>query len=154
MDLHTVGGSQRLIGNIVIEPDLPVSPRDSGSTTDTRSAGSAFSHPGGTRPSAFRTLVGFENHSGRTYLGSGVAPLGRVLRGYGNNGEDNTEGARYQNAHGCYMHGSLLPKNPHLADHLLSLALQRRYGTGTTLPALDDALELHAHGVMVERLVN
>ena len=152
MDLHTVGGSQRLIGNIVIETNLLVSPRDGGSTKDTRGAASAFSHPEGTRPSALSTLVGFENHSGRTYLGSGVAPLGWVLRGYGNNGEDNTEGARYQNAHGCYMHGSLLPKNPHFADHLLLLALQRRYSAGTTLPPLDDALELHAHGVMVERL--
>lgn len=130
LDLYTVGGSQRLIGNIVIETKT-------------------YEQQNG----APRTLVGFENHSGRTYLGSGVEPLGRVVRGYGNNGEDGTEGARYQNTHGSYMHGSLLPKNPHFADHLLSLALERRYGTGTALPPLDDTLELHAHNVMLERLV-
>ncbi len=139
MDVHTVGGSQRLIGNIVIETDVFRSINGKASTSNDQR-------------STFKTLVGFENHSGRTYLGSGVAPLGRVLRGYGNNGEDGTEGARYQNAHGCYMHGSLLPKNPHFADHLLTLALERRYGAGTRLPPLDDMLELHAHGVMVERL--
>ncbi len=73
------------------------------------------------------TLVGFENHGGRTYLGT-AKPLGRVLKGYGNNAEDHTEGAVYRNAFGTYMHGSLLPKNPHLADHLIRLALQRTYG--------------------------
>jgi CobQ-like glutamine amidotransferase family enzyme len=129
LDLHTVGGSQRLIGNIVIDWQGQATHNDGPST-----------------------LVGFENHSGRTYLGSGVEPLGRVLRGYGNNGEDGTEGARYRNTHGCYMHGSLLPKNPHFADYLLTSALQRRYGAGTTLPPLDDTLELHAHDTMVERL--
>jgi CobQ-like glutamine amidotransferase family enzyme len=73
------------------------------------------------------TLVGFENHGGRTYLGS-AKPLGRVLKGYGNNAEDHSEGAIYRNAYGTYMHGSLLPKNPHFADHLILLALQRKYG--------------------------
>ncbi|HLI09923.1 MAG TPA: hypothetical protein VKV40_25405 [Ktedonobacteraceae bacterium] len=73
------------------------------------------------------TLVGFENHGGRTYLGT-AKPLGRVLKGYGNNAEDHTEGAVYRNAFGTYMHGSLLPKNPHFADHLIGLALQRTYG--------------------------
>ncbi|HEX6289160.1 MAG TPA: glutamine amidotransferase [Herpetosiphonaceae bacterium] len=127
LDLHTVGGKQRLIGNIAVEWTTP--------------------HAG------LRTLVGFENHSGRTYLGAGVQPLGRVLRGYGNNGEDGTEGAVYRNAHGCYMHGSLLPKNPHFADHLLGLALQRRYGASAALNPLDDALETQAHEVMIGRLV-
>jgi CobQ-like glutamine amidotransferase family enzyme len=74
-----------------------------------------------------RTLVGFENHGGRTYLGT-AKPLGRVLKGYGNNAEDSTEGAIYRNAFGTYMHGSLLPKNPHFADYLIALALQRKYG--------------------------
>jgi len=73
------------------------------------------------------TLVGFENHGGRTYLGS-AQPLGTVLKGYGNNAEDGTEGAIYRNTYGTYLHGSLLPKNPHFADHLLILALQRKYG--------------------------
>jgi CobQ-like glutamine amidotransferase family enzyme len=73
------------------------------------------------------TLVGFENHGGRTYLGT-AQPLGKVLKGYGNNAEDASEGAIYRNAYGTYMHGSLLPKNPHFADHLIGLALRRTYG--------------------------
>src|SRR6266581_254001 len=73
-----------------------------------------------------RTLVGFENHSGRTYLSGGVKPLGRPVVGAGNNGEDGTEGAVYLNAIGCYLHGSLLPKNPWLADWLLAAALRHR----------------------------
>jgi lipid II isoglutaminyl synthase (glutamine-hydrolysing) len=73
------------------------------------------------------TLVGFENHGGRTYLGT-AKPLGKVLKGYGNNAEDHTEGAMYRNAFGSYIHGSLLPKNPHFADHLIALALERTYG--------------------------
>ena len=73
------------------------------------------------------TLVGFENHGGRTYLGT-AKPLGKVLKGYGNNAEDGTEGAVYRNAYGTYLHGSLLPKNPHFADYLIELALQRTYG--------------------------
>jgi CobQ-like glutamine amidotransferase family enzyme len=73
------------------------------------------------------TLVGFENHGGRTYLGT-AKPLGKVLKGFGNNAEDHTEGAVYRNAYGTYLHGSLLPKNPHFADHLISLALKRKYG--------------------------
>ena len=73
------------------------------------------------------TLVGFENHGGRTYLGT-TKPLGKVLKGSGNNAEDGTEGAIYRNTYGTYLHGSLLPKNPHFADHLLTLALQRKYG--------------------------
>lgn len=75
------------------------------------------------------TLVGFENHGGRTYLGT-AQPLGRVLKGHGNNSEDLTEGAVYRNAFGTYLHGSLLPKNPHFADHFIELALQRKYGAG------------------------
>ena len=73
------------------------------------------------------TLVGFENHGGRTYLGT-AKPLGKVLKGHGNNSEDHSEGAIYRNAFGTYIHGSLLPKNPHFADHLLALALRRSYG--------------------------
>src|SRR5204863_8513657 len=100
-----------------------------------------------------RQLVGFENHSGRTYLGPGARPLGRVLAGHGNNGEDGGEGAVYRNAFGCYMHGSLLPKNPFFADHLIGLALRRRHGPGAELVPLDDQLELAAQRTMVERLI-
>lgn len=131
MDVHTVGGDTRLIGNIVVDAQ-------------------------GLRADAHMPapqLVGFENHSGRTYLGSGVRALGRVLAGHGNNGEDGTEGAIYRNAFGCYLHGSLLPKNPQFADHLLELALRRRYGPQATLAPLDDRLELTAQQTMVERLV-
>ncbi|HLF71733.1 MAG TPA: glutamine amidotransferase, partial [Dehalococcoidia bacterium] len=90
------------------------------------------------------TLVGFENHGGRTYLGPGVEPLARVVHGFGNDGESGYEGARYRNAFGCYLHGPVLPKNPAFADRLISLALERRYGDGTLAP-LNDALETQAH---------
>src|SRR5437879_7511170 len=73
-----------------------------------------------------QTLVGFENHGGRTYLGT-AKPLGKVLKGYGNNAEDSTEGANYRNAFGTYLHGSLLPKNQNFADHLLTLELHNKY---------------------------
>lgn len=90
--------------------------------------------------SQFGKLVGFENHSGQTYLKSGATALGKVIKGFGNNGEDELEGCVYKNAIGCYMHGSLLPKNPHLADWLLEKALNIK------LKPLDDILELKAHG--------
>lgn len=86
------------------------------------------------------TIVGFENHGGRTRLGPGAQPLGRVVTGYGNNGEDGGEGAVYRNVYGTYVHGSLLPKNPVLADHLISLALG-----GVQLAPLDDMVERMAH---------
>lgn len=91
-----------------------------------------------------RTLVGFENHGGRTYLGQKAAPLGTVIAGYGNNGVDRTEGAVVNNALGCYLHGPLLPKNPHLADHLLRVALRQSH-QDDSLPPLDDRLEWAAH---------
>lgn len=75
----------------------------------------------------FETVVGFENHGGRTYLGENVAPLGKVIRGYGNNGEDGFEGVLYKNIFGTYLHGPLLPKNPEFADLLLERALVRKY---------------------------
>jgi len=90
------------------------------------------------------TLAGFENHGGRTYLGPRTQPLAKVIRGYGNDGVSGFEGARYKNAFGCYLHGPLLPKNPVFADHLISLALERKYGDGALQP-LDDALELMSH---------
>jgi CobQ-like glutamine amidotransferase family enzyme len=86
-----------------------------------------------------RTMVGFENHAGRTWIGDGVAPLGRVIAGAGNNGEDRTEGCRAERILGTYVHGPLLPKNPWIADELLQHALDRR--GGGRLEPLDDGLE-------------
>ena len=124
LDLYTVGSKQRMIGNYMFTCD---------------------ELPG-------VNVVGFENHSGKTYLGSGVKPLGHVLEGYGNNGEDKTEGARYKNVFATYSHGCLLPKNPKLCDHILLTALKRKYGENVTLKPLDDALENAAHDVMCRRL--
>jgi len=98
------------------------------------------------------TLVGFENHGGRTYLGRKVKPLGKVLYGFGNNGEDKTEGAIYKNAFGSYSHGPLLSKNPHFADLLIRLALQRKYAKDTKLQELNDTIEWQAHNFILSRL--
>ncbi len=114
LDAYTRAGNTRFIGNVLIE----------------RADGS--------------TVVGFENHSGRTYLGEGLTPLGRVVCGYGNNGEDHTEGAMSGNVYGTYLHGSLLPKNPALADELIQKALTRRYGEVALTPLGDD-IEKQAH---------
>jgi CobQ-like glutamine amidotransferase family enzyme len=95
------------------------------------------------------TLIGFENHSGRTYLGPRARPLGRVLVGHGNNGEDGTEGAVQGRVIGCYLHGSLLPKNPWLADRLIAWALERRHGPVPLAP-LDDRAESAAHAQAME----
>lgn len=143
-DARTLGGAVRLIGNIVVGVG------DWGLGTEE----SHFNlQPPTPNSQLAARLVGFENHSGRTYLGPGARPLGRVLAGHGNNGEDGSEGAVYRNAFGCYMHGSLLPKNPFFADHLIGLALRRRYGPGAELVALDDRLELAAQHTMIERLI-
>lgn len=101
--------------------------------------------------SMFSKLVGFENHSGKTYLKKGAAPLGMVIKGFGNNGQDQTEGCVYKNAIGCYMHGSLLPKNPKLADWFLQKALEVKYGKKIELKPLDDTLELKAHKSAISR---
>jgi len=131
LDVWTIAGAKRLIGNVVVELD------------EKKSSGNS---------NKFRTMVGFENHSGKTYLGEGISPLGKVLFGHGNNGEDSGEGVRYLNVFGTYLHGPLLPKNPHLADLLLELAIQRR-GVDTSLMELDDCLEDLAHKAMVKRLL-
>ena len=113
VDLHTVRGEgERLIGNCAIETDLGTGPR---------------------------VIAGFENHGGRTHLGAGEQPLGRVLRGHGNNGEDGLEGVHRKNVIGTYLHGPLLPKNVWLADRLIELALD------VELQPLDDAMEDAAH---------
>lgn len=99
-----------------------------------------------------RTLVGFENHSGQTYLGDGVEPLAKTIAGFGNSATAEYEGARYKNIFGSYMHGSLLPKNPHFADYLIGLALRHRYPEAAiTLPDLPDTEELSAHTYAVQR---
>jgi len=99
-------------------------------------------------------LVGFENHSGRTFLKLGCEALGTTVIGAGNNGEDNREGAVYRNAFGTYLHGPILPKNPSFADELIRRAVARRYGTDSarTLPPLDDSAELNAHRRIVDRI--
>ena len=97
------------------------------------------------------TYVGFENHSGRTYINDHT-PLGKCIHGYGNNGQDGYEGCIYKNTFGSYFHGSFLSKNPEFADRLLLLALQNKYGTDVKLDLLDDELELKAKSVIKERL--
>lgn len=96
------------------------------------------------------TIVGFENHGGRTDIGSHI-PLGRVICGQGNNGKDGTCGVVYKNLIGTYLHGPLLPKNPKLADELLKRAFRRKYGTDIFLAPLDDSLENEAHQYVVNR---
>ncbi len=113
-DLYTEQGSPRLISNIIIENDN-------------------FEMP----------FVGFENHGGRTYTGD-LKPLGRVLFGCGNNGKDGQEGILYKNIVGTYLHGPLLPKNPHLCDYLLKNALMRKYGQAELSP-LEDREEKEAN---------
>jgi CobQ-like glutamine amidotransferase family enzyme len=123
MDAYTVAGKNRFIGNVTVKTD--------------------FLEP--------KTLVGFENHSGLTYLQGESKPLGIVSVGNGNNGKDGFEGGRYKNVFGTYLHGSLLPKNPHFADYLISLALEKRYGEKVELTPLDDALEYDAHNSVVAK---
>ena len=98
-----------------------------------------------------RVVVGFENHSGRTFLGPGVEPLGTVLRGYGNNGSDGGEGVRWRNVFGTYCHGPVLPKNPALCDEILETALARKYGACALAP-LDDAAERAARAGALREL--
>ncbi len=94
-------------------------------------------------------VVGFENHSGRTYLGKGVEPLGKMIKGFGNNGEDGTEGVRFKNTFGTYSHGPVLPKNPDFADLLISKALEHKYGKSNLAP-LDDSLEAKARAQVMK----
>lgn len=124
LDLYTVGDKERMIGNYMYQMD----DADGG-----------------------MTVVGFENHSGKTYLSDKVRPMGKVLAGYGNNGKDGTEGARYKNVFATYSHGSLLPKNPKLADYIMLTALKRKYPS-LELELLDDTFENNAHDYMQKRL--
>jgi lipid II isoglutaminyl synthase (glutamine-hydrolysing) len=121
LDIYTEGGEKRFIGNTVIYNE-------------------EFDE----------TYVGFENHSGRTYI-NGLKPLGKCLHGYGNNGEDGYEGCIYKNTYCTYFHGSLLAKNPELADRFLKIALTRKYGE-VSLSSLDDELEIKAKNTIIKRL--
>jgi len=108
-DIETIGGSERLIGNIIEQSE------------------------------EFGEIIGYENHSGKTYLGKNAKPLAKVTLGAGNNNEDGFEGIFYHNAIGTYLHGPLLPKNPKIADFLIAQALNNKYGQ-VDLAALDDTL--------------
>lgn len=119
--IYTIGSDFRMIGNLAIDTE------------------------------EFGKLVGFENHSGKTFLEKSAHELGKVIFGYGNNGEDQTEGCIYKNAIGCYMHGSLLPKNPILADFLIQKALEIKYGEKIELEKLNDFLEEEAHKNALEK---
>ncbi|HEX4205948.1 MAG TPA: hypothetical protein VHZ51_17475 [Ktedonobacteraceae bacterium] len=118
LDLYTEGSSTRFMTHMALEMNLP--------------------------ETGIKVLVGYENHSGRTYLGSKAQPLGKVLSGWGNNGKDNFEGAIYKNVFGTYLHGPVLPKNPWFTDLLIERALERRYGKVELTP-LDDSIENAAH---------
>jgi CobQ-like glutamine amidotransferase family enzyme len=98
-----------------------------------------------------KTIVGFENHGGRTYLGKSCESFAKVIKGNGNNGEDGTEGAVYKNVIACYYHGPLLSKNPHIADWLLTKALETKYKKSVELESLDDTLEWSAHKKALEK---
>ncbi len=118
LDAYTVAGRNRFIGNVTVNTEYVFSP----------------------------TLVGFENHSGLTYLQGETKPLGVVVAGNGNNGQDKTEGARYKNVFGTYLHGSFLPKNVNFADYMLELAL------GEKLIKLDDEIETNAHNALIGKM--
>ena len=134
VSVHPGENTQRCIGNLVVE------------VTANR-LGRELAEMTGTKP----YLVGFENHGGRTRLGE-VEALGRVVYGLGNNGEDGTEGAFYQNAIATYSHGPLLPKNPFVADWLIQTALRLKYQQAIALSPLDDSLALQARSAMLKRL--
>ena len=119
-DAETHGGSERLIGNIT------------------------------TKSPVFGEIIGYENHSGQTFLGSKVEPFGEIVRGAGNNGQDPTEGARYKNVIGTYLHGSLLPKNPRVADFLLEQAATKKFGDFQP-SVIDDSFAEEARRVATKR---
>jgi len=123
--LHTVAGERRLIGDCLLECELD--------------------------PGERHTLAGFENHGGLTRLDDGAEPLGRVIAGFGNDGESGFEGCRVGTAIGTYLHGPLLPRNPWLADWLLERALTHRLGEPQALGALPGELEDEAHLVSARR---
>ena len=123
-DFHTIGGEKRLIGNYAYTLACEAEEK---------------------------LVVGFENHSGRTYLGSSVKPLGYVQAGYGNNGKDRTEGVHEKNVFGTYSHGPVLPKNPFFCDLILRTALERKYGS-FDFPELEDRFEKMAHESVLRQM--
>jgi CobQ-like glutamine amidotransferase family enzyme len=123
--LETVAGDTRMIGDVLLECEL--------------------------EPGVARTLAGFENHAGRTQLDPGAEPLGRVLAGFGNDGESGFEGCRVGRAVGTYLHGPLLPRNPWFADWVLAQALAHRLGEPPVFEPLPDDLEQAAHAVSAAR---
>lgn len=129
LDIHTIASKERMIGNFVFQCDFLKTENFDGK------------------------IVGFENHSGRTYLGDTVSPLGKILVGGGNNGEDKTEGSIYKNVFCSYSHGSLLPKNPALADHLIELALKQKYKDFVSLQKIDNTFEENARNFMINKLI-
>ncbi|MDQ3668716.1 MAG: glutamine amidotransferase [Actinomycetota bacterium] len=124
---RTIAGERRMIGDALLECEL--------------------------EPGEKRTVAGFENHAGRTVLDHDAEPLGRVLAGFGNDGESGFEGSRRGRALGTYLHGPLLPRNPWLADWLLVQALAHRYGDPPVLEPLTDSIEQDAHRVASERAI-
>jgi CobQ-like glutamine amidotransferase family enzyme len=125
LPLHTLAGSRRMIGDVLLECELD--------------------------PGDRRTLAGFENHAGRTILDRGAEPLGRVISGFGNDGESGYEGCRRGRAVGTYLHGPLLPRNPWLADWLLAESVAHRTGERPRFEPLPDELEEIAHEVSSAR---
>jgi CobQ-like glutamine amidotransferase family enzyme len=125
LPLHTVAGSRRMIGDVLLECELEAGQK--------------------------RTLAGFENHAGRTILDEGAEPLGRVIAGFGNDGESGYEGCRSGRVLGTYLHGPLLPRNPWLADWLLAQAVAHKTGTAPIFEPLADTLERQAHAVSARR---
>lgn len=122
LDMYTKEHNKRIIGNIILKSELLNS-----------------------------TIVGFENHSGRTYIGSHT-PLGKVIYGCGNSDKKDVEGTVFNNVIGSYLHGPLLPKNPLLADYIIRNALLRKYGQSNLEP-LDDSMENMAHNYILERFI-
>jgi len=98
------------------------------------------------------TIIGFENHNGRTYLGENIEPFGTIIEGSGNNGKDKTEGARFKNSFGTYSHGPILPKNPDFTDYLIGKALEVKYGKRINLKTLNNALEQRARFTIANRI--
>ena len=128
LNLWTVAGEKRMIGNAVCECDFIKSENNDG------------------------YIVGFTNHSGKTFLGTEITPLGKIIKGFGNNDEDNYEGAIFKNTFCSYYHGSLLPKNPALVDYLISNALKNKYSDFTQLQALNDNTEFTAHNSVINKI--
>ena len=120
LDIETHGGPERMIGNII------------------------------TKSEQFGEIIGYENHSGQTFLGTGVQPLGKVIRGAGNNGQDDYEGVRYRHVIGSYLHGSLLPKNPAIADWLIETAAIKKFGDFTP-SVIDDRFAEKARAIALKR---